>query len=117
MIRRHLGKSATLDWRPCWIRELVTSQPSRRKESGAAERKYYTYTDLCITPTPRQMKWIKAAAKYQGMKGNSTIDQRKTDVETNNRFEVLTSLNRNFDSNPTLLEMKSHLNSITIIIP
>ena len=52
-----------------------------------------------------------------GRKRNSTIDQLKTNVETNNRFEMLTSLNGNLDSNPTLLEMKSHLNSITIMIP
>jgi hypothetical protein len=53
--------------------------------------------DENIQPTPHQLKWILATTKYQGKKRNSTIDQLKSNVPTNNRFEVLTNLKRTKD--------------------
>jgi tRNA U54 and U55 pseudouridine synthase Pus10 len=55
-----------------------------------------------IQSTPRQLKCIRATAKYQGRKRNSTIDQLKTNVEINSHFEVLAGLNGN-------LRLKSYI--------
>ena len=41
-------------------------------------------------PAPHQLKWIRFTTKYQGKNRNSTIDQLKSKVQTNNHFEVLT---------------------------
>jgi hypothetical protein len=46
-------------------------------------------------PTPHQLKRIPVTAKCQWRKRNSTIDQLKTNVQTNNHFEVLSNLHEN----------------------
>ena len=45
-----------------------------------------------IHPIPHQLKWIQTTAIYQGKNRNSTIDQLKSNMQTNSHFEVLTNL-------------------------